>query len=61
MIITSSETKYYLRISGKGVITYLGLNTNLSSKENKKERYAINNVSIKDISKNIKEFEKLSL
>ena len=57
--ITSSDPKYSLGISGKGLITSLGLNTNLKSKKNKRERYAITNGSTKDISKIIKEFEKL--
>ena len=58
MRITSSEPKYYLGISVKGLITSLGINTNVSSK-GKKERYTINNANIKYLSKIIKEFEKL--
>ena len=59
MRITSSEPKYYLGRSGKVLITSLGINTNVSPKKYKKARYAITNVSMKDISKIIKEFEKL--
>ena len=40
------------------MITSLGLKTNERSKK-KKSRYAINNISMKDISKIIKDFEKL--
>ena len=58
MKIKSSEPKYYLRVSGNRFITSLGLKTIRRSKKNKKARYAINNVSLKDISKIIKEFEK---
>ena len=43
--------------SGKGLITYLGLNTNVRSKKKKKLRYAITNIRMKDISNIIKEFE----
>ena len=60
MIITSSEPKDYLVRSGKGSITSPGLKTNVRLKKYKKERYAISNVSMKDISNIIKEFEKLS-
>ena len=59
MRITSSEPKYYLVISGKGLITSIGLKTNVRTKNNKKARYTINNVSMKDLSNIIKEFEKL--
>ena len=54
--ITSSCPKDYLGRSGKGLITYLSLNTNVRSKKIKKERYAINNVIMNDISNIIKEF-----
>ena len=40
------------------MITSLGLKTILRSKKIKKARYAITNVSMKDISKIIKEFER---
>ena len=59
MIIISSDTKYYLGRSGKGLITSLGLETNESSNKNKKERHAITKVSMTDFSKIIKDFEKL--
>ena len=57
MIITSSEQKYYLGRSGKGLITSLGINTNVRPKKYKKARYAITNVSMNDLSKIIKEFK----
>ena len=43
--------------SGKRLITSLSIKTIGSSNKNKKARYAITNVSMKDISKIIKEFE----
>ena len=46
--------------SGKGLVTDLALNTKSRSKKYKKARYAIGNVSMKDLSDKIKEFEKLS-
>ena len=45
--------------SGKGLITYLGFNTKARPEKYKKARYAIGNVSEKDIYKIIKEFEKI--
>ena len=57
--IKSSESKDYLGKSGKGLITSLGLKNNLRSNKCKKSSYAITNVSMKDISSIIKEFEKL--
>ena len=59
MKIISLEPKEYLGISGKGLIFSLGLKTIVRSKKNKKARYDITNVSMKDISKMIKEFENL--
>ena len=59
MIITSSDSKNYLGRSGKGLITSLVLKANTRPKKYKKARYAIGNVSKKDLSKIIKEFEKL--
>ena len=59
MKITSSEPKDYLGRPGKGFITSLGLKTNVRSKQYKKASYDITNISIKDLSKIIKEFEKL--
>ena len=58
--IKSSETKDYLRISGKGLINSLDINIIRRSNKNKKERYAITNVSLKDIYRIIKESEKLT-
>ena len=52
--ITSSEQKYYLGRSEKGLIIYLGIKTIEKSNKNKKVRYAITNVSLKDISNIIK-------
>ena len=57
MKITSSEPKYYLGRLGKGLITSMGLKTILRSKK-KKARYAIGNVSMKDLSNIIKGFER---
>ena len=59
MKITSSESKGKLEISGKRLITSLGFNTKAWSQKYKKARYAIGNVSKKDLSKIIKEFEKI--
>ena len=56
MKITSSEPKYYLVRTGKGFINYLVLKTTGWSKKNKKTRYEITNVSLKEIYKIIKEF-----
>ena len=56
---TSSESKEKLEISGKGLVTALDFNTKVRSSRYKKARYAIGNVSEKDLSKIIKEFEKI--
>ena len=58
MEITNPDPKYYLGRSGKGLITYVGLKIIVMPKKNKKSSYAITNVSMKDLSKIIKEFEK---
>ena len=58
MKITSSESKVKLKRSGKGLITSLGFKTKARSQKYKNSRYAIKNVSEKDIYKIIKEFEK---
>ena len=58
MIITSSETKDNLVISGNILITSLGLKAKASPKKYKKASYAIGNISMKNISKIIKGFEK---
>ena len=55
--ITSSEPKDNLGISGKGLITSLGLKAKTRPYKYKKSRHAIGNVSMKDLSKIIKEFE----
>ena len=59
MRITSSDPKDNLVISGKGLITSMDLKTNLRSKKYKMTRYTITILSMKDISKIIKDFEKL--
>ena len=56
----SSESEGKLGGSGKGLVTALVLKTKARSKKYKKARYAIGNVSMKDLSNIIKEFEKLS-
>ena len=60
METTSYESKGKLGRSGKGLVTDLALKTKAGSRKYKKARYAIVNVSMKDISNIIKEFEKLS-
>ena len=56
----SSESKGKLRRSGKGLVTALALKTKVRfSQKYKKARYAIVNVSKKDLLKIIKEFEKI--
>ena len=60
METTSSESKGKLGRSGKGLVTTLDLKTKERSQKYKKVSYAIGNVSMKDLSNIIKEFEKLS-
>ena len=60
MRITSSETKNNLGIPGKGLITSLGLKAKTRPNKCKKERYDIRYISKKNLSKIIREFEKLS-
>ena len=48
--ITSSDPRYYLGISVKGLIASMDIKTIGRSNKNKKARYAINNVSLKYIS-----------
>ena len=60
METTSSESKGKLGRSEKGLVTALALKTKVRLKKYKKARYAIGNVSMKDLSNIIKEFEKLS-
>ena len=59
MKITSSESKGKLGRSGKGLITYLGFKAKARPQKYKKARYVIENVSKKDPSNIIKEFEKI--
>ena len=59
METTSSESKGKLGRSGKGLGTALGFNTKVRFQKYKKASYAIVNVSKKNLSKNIKEFEKI--
>ena len=60
MKITSSGSKDKLGILGKGLITSLGLKAKTRPKKYKKTRYFIRNIIKKDLSKVIREFEKLS-
>ena len=57
METTSSESKVELYRSGKGLVIALALKTKARSKKYKKARYAIGNVSMKDLFIKIKEFE----
>ena len=57
METTSSESKVKMEVSGKWLVTALDLKTKERSTKYKKARYAIGNVSMKDLSKKIKEFE----
>ena len=59
METTASESKGKLERSGKGLVSALALKTKARSKKYKKARYAIGNVSMKDLSNIIKEFEKI--
>ena len=59
METTSLESKVKMEGSGKWLVTALSLKTKARSKKYKKARYAIGNVSTKDLSNKIKEFEKL--
>ena len=56
METTSSESEEKLERSGKRLVTALDLKTKERSPKYKKARYAIGNVSEKDLSKIIKEF-----
>ena len=58
MKITSSDPKYYLGRSGKGLIISLFLKTIVRSKKNKKARYAITYVIVKCLPNSIKEFKR---
>ena len=54
---TSSESKVKMEGSGKWLVTVLAFKTKAGSTKYKKARYAIVNVSMKDLSKKIKEYE----
>ena len=56
---TYSESKERLERSGKGLVTALSFKTKVRSPKYKKARYVIKNFSLKDLSKIIKEFEKI--
>ena len=59
METTSSESKGKLGRSGKRLLTALALKNKVRSQKYKMARYAIGNVSKKDLSKIIKEFKKI--
>ena len=59
METTYSDSKVKLGRSGKGLVTALAFKTKVRSSKYKKASYAIRNVSEKDLSKIIKEFEKI--
>ena len=59
METTSSESKVKMEGSGKWLVTVLDLKNKSRSTKYKKSRYAIGNVSMKDLSNTVKEFEKL--
>ena len=59
MKTTSSESKGKLEISGKRSVNALDFKTKVRLQKCKKARYAIGNVSEKDLSKIIKGFEKI--
>ena len=59
MKTASTESKGNLGRSGKGLVTTLSFKTKVRLSKYKKARYAIGNVSEKDLSKIIKEYEKL--
>ena len=58
METTSSESKVKMEGSGKWLVTAMDIKTKARSTKYKKARYAIGNVSMKDLSKKIIEFEK---
>ena len=57
--ITSSKSKEKLERSGNGLVNDLAFKTKVRSPKYRKARYAIGNDSEKDLSKIIKEFEKI--
>ena len=58
MTIKSSESKVKLEMSGKGLITSLDFKVKVRPQNCKKAVYAIRNVSKKDLSNVVREFEK---
>ena len=58
--ITSLESIEKLGRSGNGLINSLGINVKVRPHKYKKSRYAIGNVSKKELSNIIREFEKLT-
>ena len=60
MRITSSDLRDNLGRPGKGLITSLGLKAKARPKKHKKAMYTIGNISIQDLSKIIREFERLT-
>ena len=60
MRTTSSESKDNLVRPGKGLITSLGIKAKSTPKKYKKARYAIRNVSKKDLSSIVREVDKLN-
>ena len=56
---TSSESKVKMEGSGKWLVTALALKTKARPTKYKNARYAIGNVSMKDLYKKTKEFENL--
>ena len=59
METTSSESKGKLGRSGKVLVTAMAFKTKVRSPKYKKARYALVNVSMKELSNIIKEFEKI--
>ena len=59
METTYSESKGKLGRSGKGLVTAPDIKTRVRLQNYKKARYAIGNVSMKDLSNIIKDFEKI--
>ena len=59
-IITSSGSEVKLGISVKGLIISLGIKSKTSPKKYKRAWYSVRNVSKKDLSKIIRDFEKLT-
>ena len=61
MKITSSESKDNLGISGKGLINSMDLKAKAGPKKCKKTSFSIGNVSKKELSMIIREFNKITL